>query len=106
MDYQQQIDNLNKRVDDLVKSIVQIQKNQTPITAKAESAESDVKAITPITFTKTAYIDDTEVVFSNVPSGNMTIFFDKPYTVTKEGSNVFIGFEPLTEATTITISIL
>lgn len=103
---EERIKALEDRVDSLTKSLLQLQKNQTPITAKAESAESGVKAITPTILTKTAYIDDTEVVFTNVPSGNMTIFFDKPYTVTKEGSNVFIGFEPLTEATTITISIL
>lgn len=103
---EERIKALEDRVDSLTKSLLQLQKNQTPITAKAESAESGVKAITPTILTKTAYIDDTEVVFTDVPSGNMTIFFDKPYTVTREGSNVFIGFEPLTEATTITISIL
>ena len=103
---EERIKALEDRVNALVDSIIMLQKNQTPVTAKAESAESGVKAITPTTFTKTAYIDDTEVVFSNVPSGNMTIFFDKPYTVTKEGNNVLIGFEPLTEVTNITISIL
>lgn len=103
---EERIKALEDRVNALVDSIIMLQKNQTPITAKAESAESGVKALTPTILTKTAYIDDTEVVFTNVPSGNMTIFFDKPYTVTREGNNVFIGFEPLTEATTITISIL
>lgn len=103
---EERIKALEDRVDSLTKSLLQLQKNQTPITAKAESAESGVKAITPTILTKTAYIDDTEVVFTDVPSGNMTIFFDKPYTVKREGNNVLIGFKPLTEVTTITISIL
>lgn len=103
---EERIKALEDRVNALVDSIIMLQKNQTPVTAKAESAENGVKAITPTILTKTAYIDDTEVVFTDVPNGNMTIFFDKPYTVTREGNNVLIGFKPLDEVTTITISIL
>ena len=110
MNIQQEILNINSRLDSLAKSIIQIQKNQTPITAKAESAESGVKAITPTTLTKTAYIDDTQVIFTDVPSGNMTIFtgeHDIAYTFKRDGGKVLITFpKPITEVTEITLSII
>lgn len=46
------------------------------------------EAITPKTFTKTAYIDDTEVTFTDVPLGNVTV-----YMTDKEGQNVPCTFE-------------
>ena len=98
-----QVKNLNNLVNALSKRINDLSFYQN---ADIEGVRKGVADVTPTTFTKTAYIDDTEVVFTNVPSGNMTIFFDKPYTVTREGSNVFINFESLKEATPITISIL
>lgn len=46
------------------------------------------EAITPKTFTKTAYIDDTEVTFTNVPLGNVSVFMTD-----KEGKTVPCNFE-------------
>ena len=37
-----------------------------------------IDSVTPVTRTKTAYIDDTEVVFFDVPNGNYNVTFDKP----------------------------
>ena len=65
-----------------------------------------IEAATPYTETKTAYIDDTFMVFTNVPSGNLTVYFDKPYTVERDADRVTVKFEPLEEVTTITISII
>ena len=42
---QTQIDALGKRVDSLVASVTQIQKNQTPVTAKAEEADNKVPQV-------------------------------------------------------------
>ena len=47
-----------------------------------------IKAVTPATLTKTAYIDDTEVVFDNVPQGNVSV-----YMVDSEGQNVQFTYE-------------
>ena len=65
-----------------------------------------IEAATPYTETKTAYIDDTFLVFTNVPSGNLTVYFDKPYTVEREADRVTVRFEALEEVTPITISII
>ena len=65
-----------------------------------------VDAVTPYTETKQAYIGDTEVTFYDVPEGNVTIFFDKPYTMEKVADRITVSFEELEEVTEITISIL
>ena len=64
------------------------------------------EAITPKQFTKTAYIDDTEVVFSGVPTGNMTVYCSVPHTVERDGDRVTVKFEPLEEVIEVTISII
>ena len=64
------------------------------------------EAITPKQFTKTAYIEDTEVVFSGVPTGNMTVYCSVPHTVERDGDRVTVKFEPLEEVTEVTISII
>lgn len=65
-----------------------------------------VDAVTPYTETKQAYIGDTEVTFYDVPEGNVTIFFDKPYTVERLADRITLHFEELEEVTEITISVL
>lgn len=64
-----------------------------------------VDEVTPYTETKTAYIGDTEVTFYDVPEGNVTIFFDKPYTMEKVADRITLTFDELDEVTDITISI-
>ena len=77
-------------------------------TYTAESANNKADALTPTVLTKTAYIGDTEVVFTDVPSGNLTVFTDNliAYSMAKDNDRVTISFEPLSEVTTITISIV
>ena len=67
-----------------------------------------IDSVTPITRTKTAYIDDTEVVFFDVPEGALVVSFangNREYTVTRIGNNLKVEFAPLEEVTTITIKI-
>jgi hypothetical protein len=64
------------------------------------------EAITPKQYTKTAYIEDTEVVFSGVPSGNMTVYCTVPHTIERDGDRVVVRFEPLEEVINITISVI
>lgn len=64
------------------------------------------EAITPKTYTKTAYIDDTECVFADVPTGNMTVYCSVPHTVERDGDRVAVRFEPLEEVIEVTISII
>ena len=73
-----------------------------------------IDSVTPVTRTKTAYIDDTEVVFFDVPNGNYNVTFDKPIAatkVTKESftdgtSTVTVNFEPLEEVTKVKLTII
>ena len=64
------------------------------------------EAITPKQYTKTAYIDDTECIFTEVPTGNMTVYCSVPHTVERDGDRVTVKFEPLEEVTEVTISII
>jgi len=63
------------------------------------------KQTLPYTETKTAYIGDTEVTFSNRP-GNLTVYFPHPYTVERLTDRIIVSFDELEEVTDITISIL
>lgn len=103
MDIYTRVENLEKLVDSLVTTI-----NNTKFYTDADIAgvRQSVSDVTPYTNTKTAYIDDTEVVFTNVPEGNLTIYFNKPYTLVRDEDRLLISFEALEEVTPITISII
>lgn len=107
MTIEERLSKLETQVKNLNASIIQMQKNQTPVTNKVDDTANKVVQMTPYTDMAMGYIDDTEVVFRNVPNGNMSIFFDNPteYTYVRDGSTVVISFEPLEQITVITISI-
>ena len=71
-----------------------------------------IETITPYTVTKNAYIDDTEVVFTDVPDGNMSVYVKDNegnyplYTVERTGNIVTVHFDPLETVTTVTISVI
>ena len=99
---------LEQRVKNLEKSLLQMQKNMTPLFAKADGTASDVKAITPYTATKTAYIDDTEIIFKNVPSGAWYVSFSNDVMATKivkDGGTLTVEFLPLEKVTEVTITV-
>ena len=109
---EERIKQLEIRLNNLQKAFEQSQRNQVPVTARADSAsgaipriDEAIKDLTPYTDTKQAYIGDTEAVFTNAPQGNLTVFMDGDYTVDREGGIITVHFEPLEEVTTITISI-
>lgn len=106
MTIEQRLQNMENRLSSLQESLIQMQKNQTLTTTKADNTSAQVNVITPITFIEKAYIDDTQVVFTDVPAGNMMVYFDKPYVINRENDRVTITFDPLEEPATITISIL
>ena len=67
-----------------------------------------VEAVTPWSETKTAYIDDTECVFKNIPQGNMSVYVGgvNHTLFERDGDRVTVKFEPLEEVTEVTISII
>lgn len=105
MTLEQRVNQLEKQVDNLNKAFLQAQRNQVPITAKVDDSANQVKAITPYTETKTAYIDDTEIMFTDVPNGNLSVFGIDNFSMTKDNGRLVLTFEPLEEVTEITISI-
>ena len=75
--------------------------------ADINGTRQSVANITPYTETKTAYIDDTEVVFENVPQGNLTVYSPVPCVANRVEDVAVVTFNaPLEEVTDITISIL
>lgn len=67
-----------------------------------------VEAVTPWSETKTAYIDDTEIIFTNVPQGNVNAFVSGVNYANFErlDDRIIVKFEPLTEAKEVTINII
>lgn len=99
---------LEQRVANLENSLLQMQKNLTPFYAKVDGNTSEIKTITPYTATKTAYIDDTELIFTNVPSGAWYVSFNNDVTatrVTKDGGTLTVEFDPLEKVTEVTITV-
>ncbi len=102
MDLETRVTNLENMVASIVNTI---SNNQFYNNADIAGVRKSVADVTPYTETKKAYIDDTEVVFENVPSGNLIVYFDKPFNIEREGNKVTLHFEALEEVTDITISI-
>ena len=102
------IEQLEKRVAQLEQMVLQIARGNVNTIGKVDDTSNRVTAITPYTETKTAYIGDTEVVFENVPGGNLSIFglLSRLYRVERDSDKVTITlFEPLEDVTEVTISI-
>lgn len=103
---------LTSRVEALEKAFLASTKREIDNTYTAESANSKADALTPTVLKKAAYIGDTEVVFTDVPSGNISVYAEdaegkNPYYVQlkRDGDRVTITYEPLENITLVTISI-
>lgn len=104
MTIEERLTNLENLVNSLIK---RIDKDKFYSDADSAGIRQSVSNITPYTESKTAYIDDTQVVFDNVPYGNVFIYAGtaiKDWQRTASGLIVLFA-EPLKEATTVTISI-
>lgn len=108
MSIESRLYNLEQTVANLQDSFLQSQRNNSKIVSKTDDTSNKVKQITPYTDTKTAYYNEKEKTFYNVPSGNMTVLFDNyngNYSVSRVADRVTVSFDTLTEQTNITISI-
>ena len=101
--FEERVTNLENLVNALVKSRA-LDKEYTD--ADINGTRQSVANITPWTQTKKAYIDDTEVVFTDVPNGNLTVYCDVAYSVVRGATEVTVSFAPLEEVIDVTISIL
>lgn len=103
MDIETRVTNLENMLASIVDTL---SNNKIYTDADIAGVRKSVSDVTPYTETKTAYISDTQMIFNNVPSGNLSVYFDKPYTVEREADRITITFEALEEVTPITISII
>lgn len=96
-----------KNLEDMMASIVNtISNSQFYTNADIAGVRKDVAEVTPYKETRKAYIDDTQIIFDNVPSGNLTVYMDGGYTIEREDNRVIIMFEPLKEVKDVTISVI
>ena len=112
MNYEYEIQKLQKEVADLRNAFLQSQANQEFITRKVNNSAIKVDVLTPITITKKVSIGDTEVTFNNVPNGNITVFVEDEdgnypnYTMERNSNIITVYFEPSEYVTTVTLSIV
>ena len=102
MDIEKRLDNLEKLVNALIK---RIDNDKYYSDADTKGIRKSVSDVTPYTETKIAYIGDTEVMFDNIPEGNLTVYSDAKVEFERTEVGVRVFFEPLEEVTNITISI-
>ena len=102
---EQRLSNLENLVNSLAK---RIDGNKFYADADTQGNRQSISELTPYTETKTAYFGETEKVFYDVPTGNMSIFFTNyngDYSTSRVNDRVTISFDALTEQTDITISV-
>jgi len=105
---EQRLSNLENLVNALSKKIDSIKYYQD---ADIGGVRQGVSEITPYTETKTAYIEDTEVTFLDVPNGNISVFMtdsdnqDVPCEYERINSSVRVMFEVRHTIATVTIQV-
>lgn len=102
------IEQLEDRLNNLEQTVLQMARNNVPVVSKVDDTSNKVVSITPYTETKTAYYNESEKTFYNVPSGNVTVLFDNyggDYSVSRVADRLTVSFDTLTDATNITISV-
>lgn len=93
-------------LENLVHALSQkIDNNKYYTDADMQGNRQSISEVTPYTETKTAYIGDTEVVFENVPIGNLSVYGIPHYHATWLTKDLLIDFDALEEVTEVTISI-
>ena len=107
---------LEKRLSNLENLVDYLSKQMTSIKEYSDAdmagARQGISNVTPTTYTKTAYIGDTEVTFDNIPSGQITVHAEDSeghfpiFDMDKSGSVLTIYFEPLQNVATFTVSVL
>lgn len=107
MNIEERVRILENKVAQLSEAFLNAQRQNVPIVSKVDDTANKVVEITPYTDSKTAYIGDTEVVFSDVPQGNLSVYFDTPtdYSVERSKDAVSVTFDALDEVTVVSISI-
>jgi hypothetical protein len=110
MDIETRVTNLENMLASIVNTL---SNNKFYTDADIAGVRQSVSDVTPYTKTKTAYIDDTEIEFKDVPNGTYNVSFNKSVYATRVSkedftdgtSTVTIEFAPLEEVTEVTLTI-
>lgn len=105
MTIEERLSTLEFQVANINRSLIQQGRNASATTSKVDDTSNKVVAITPYTDTVTSYIGDTEVVFENVPNGNVSVFGLKEYAIDRQNDRLIISFPAVEEVTDVTISV-
>lgn len=109
MTLETRLSNLENLVNALSKKI---DNNKFYQGADIDGTRKGVSEITPYKESKTAYIDDTEIIFTDIPQGNLSVYVvdadnNYPaYTLERQADRLKVSFEPCENVTTVTISVL
>lgn len=113
MNVEYEIQKLRADLNNLQTAFLQSQRNASATVGKVDDTSNKVVAITPYTDVKTAYIGDTEAIFTGVPQGNLSVYAvdsDDQYVafyLERMNSTLVVHFEfgALEKMTTVTISV-
>ena len=107
---------LEERVDaleQLVNRLIDLEVGNKQYTdADIAGCRQGISEVTPYTETKTAYIGDSECVFTDVPQGLMLVYVNASdgsypaHRIERSGNVVTVSFEELEITATVTISIM
>lgn len=105
MDIETRVTNLENMLASIVDTLSD---NKMYTDADIAGVRKSVNDVTPYTETRTAYYDESEKTFYNVPEGNVTVFFDNyfgDYSVKRIMDRVIVSFEKMKQQSNITISV-
>ena len=81
------------------------------LSRQISAVSAQVSEITPYEESKTAYIDDTEVIFDIAKEGNISVFMvdgegqNVPFTYEQVNGQIIVSFEKRESLATVTVSI-
>lgn len=98
-----------KEIDRIYQAINAVSQKINDVSSRLDAyTNARVNEITPYTETKSAYYNESEKTFYNVPQGNLSIFFDNyngNYNVSRIENIVIVSFDTLTDNTNVTIMV-
>lgn len=105
MSLEERVKVLEFQMANLQEAFISAQRLQTTTVGRVDDTSNRITQITPYTASNTAYIGDTEVVFENVPQGNLSVFGLSEYSIDRQSDRITIMFDAVDEVTTVSISI-
>lgn len=110
MDIEKRVDNLEKLVNSLIKTI---NNNKFYTDASVSANTQNISSLTPVVVTKELYISDTKAILKNLPKGELSIslksadgkFLSFEYAQEDITNKLTVTFEPLKKKATLTVII-